>query len=268
MKFSVKEIDILDSKVGPGLKIGDYTFGCARITQIAMEEGKALKDYALEGMCLGYKAMAETVKTDGSSAAQTTSAANVKTITVLNTDALNTAPYANNYVLFSKDAEGAVSIIHNTADLVQLFQLPDKDAEEMDKYIGMLAGQRNLDMVRYVDLETGTDSIMFVNLFDREVVEAILDDDNAQATNSFVSMMRSAEFRSELENHNFIKLMVMSVAQTGQDRYNKLNRDDVLAEMAKTFSSIRYWKEGNLCVPSVKDINDYMDQMKEQIRIQ
>lgn len=265
MKFSVKEIDILDSKVGPGLKIGDYTFGCARITQIAMEEGKALNDYALEGMCLGYKATTEAVKPEESSAVQKPAA---KTVMVLNTDALNTAPYANNYVLFSKDTEGAVSIIHNTADLVQLFQLPDKDAEEMDKYIGMLAGQRNLDMVRYVDLETGTDSIMFVNLFDREVVEAILDDDNAQATNSFVSMMRSAEFRSELENHNFIKLMVMSVAQTGQDRYNKLNRDDVLAEMAKTFSSIRYWKEGNLCVPSVKDINDYMDQMKEQIRIQ
>lgn len=265
MKFSVKEIDILDSKVGPGLKIGDYTFGCARITQITMEGGKTLKDYALEGMCLGYKATTEAVKPDESSAVQKPAA---KTVMVLNTDALNTAPYANNYVLFSKDVEGGVSIIHNTADLVQLFQLPNKDAEEMDKYIGMLAGQRNLDMVRYVDLETGTDSIMFVNLFDREVVEAILDDDNSQAANSFVSMMRSAEFRSELENHNFIKLMVMSVAQTGQDRYNKLNRDDVLAEMAKTFSSIRYWKEGNLCVPSVKDINDYMDQMKEQIRIQ
>ncbi|WP_347281418.1 hypothetical protein [Turicimonas muris] len=179
------------------------------------------------------------------------------------------APGANNYALFYADNEtGDTSIIHDTGDLVELFNLPESDAAELDKYIGMLAEQRNLELVRYVDIEDDKEAIIFVNQFDREIVESVLDDDAVAAGASYMNMLRSPEFRTDLETHNFIKLMVISVAQTGQDRYNKLTRDDVLAEMAKTFSSIRYWKDGELRVPSVKDINDYMDQIKEQIRIQ
>lgn len=266
MRLKIKEVAILDSKVGNGLKIGKYTFGCARITKVDLDEGITLRDCALEGLSVGYK----PVQVDLSTAAdgEKTPAASRLTSMELITDTLD-APGANNYALFYADNEtGDTSIIHDTGDLVELFNLPESDAAELDKYIGMLAEQRNLELVRYVDIEDDKEAIIFVNQFDREIVESVLDDDAVAAGASYMNMLRSPEFRTDLETHNFIKLMVISVAQTGQDRYNKLNRDDVLAEMAKTFSSIRYWKDGELRVPSVKDINDYMDQIKEQIRIQ
>lgn len=253
MTLSVREIDILSSKVGPGLKIGDNTFGCARITAAELEDGKTLRDCALEGLCLGYKGILTGEGKDQ------------KPEIVLDETDISAA---SNYVLFYQNDENGASVIHNTTDLVKLFKLPETDAVELDKYLDMLADQRNLELTRYMDKDTNTEALMFVNKFDREIIETVLDEGGKAAVPMYNGMMQSSEFRSELTSHNFIKMFVMSIVQTGQDRYNKLNRDDVLLELARSFSSITYWKEGELRVPSVKDINDYMDTIRENIFIQ
>ncbi len=259
MKFTVNEIDILDSRAGEGLRVGDKTIGCARVTGITLEDGKTLYDYAKEGLVLETISHLELVYGDGE-----------EEVLALNDKDIKNS---NNYVLFVREpdnadgSKGDVSVILGCKDITDLFKLPESDAENLQKYLGLLAEQRGLVMINYTDLETNTESIMFVNQFDREIVDALLDNDQADAKNSYKSMLSSNEFRSELQTHNFIRTFLLSIVKTGQDRYNKLNRDDVITEVAKKLVGITYWVDGELVTPTVKNINDYLVDITENIRI-
>jgi hypothetical protein len=254
MKMKVDQVAILSSNTGEGLKVGDKTIGCAKITQLTLEDGKTLQDYAKEGLCLGYK----PVKIENGEGENPS--VEIQLIDDLKAGA--------NYVIFIRDGE-EVSIVLNTLDFTRLFQLPDEDAAQMDKYLGMLAKQRQLEMLRYEDIETGEESIFFVNQFDREINELVLDEetDAATAVNVYNNMVANVEFRTELQTDNFIKMFLMTIVQTGQDRYNKLHKTDIVKEVAEKLATVTYWKDGVLYKPSVKDINDLLTDVSDNIRI-
>jgi len=264
MKFTVNGIQILNSQVGEGIRIGDKTIGTAYITSATFEEGKTLEDFAKEGMVVGYE-MAQPAQ--GEEGGVTSPADLMK----LNFDDISGA---TNYVLFIREPQnedgtpGNCSIVLNTKDITRAFGLPDEDAETMRRYLGMTAKQRQLEVVDYTDLDTGEPAIFFVNKFDREIVDAMLDNDHQAAVTSYQNMLVSSEFRSQLITHSFIKTFLMVIVQAGQDRYNKIYRDDNIEKAAKILSGITYWKDGVLHSPSVKDINDYAQEVTEHIIIE
>lgn len=253
MKFSVTEVDILRSQTGEGLKVGDKTIACARVTKIGnLENGKTLKDLAKEGICLGYK---------------TNEAGNA---IVLDEDNLKEA---SNYVLVFRDPEnedgtpGDVSIILTTEDIAELYGLPKEEAELMNLHLGALVKQRGLMMVRYTDAETNKEALLFTNQFDREINDAVLDDAMDEAMENYQRMMNNLDYRTELQTDNFIRMFLMSIDQTGQGRYNLLNRDNVIEQAAKLISGITYWEDGVLHKPSVKDINESISEIAGHITI-
>ena len=263
MKFTVKQIQILNSQVGEGLKIGDKTIGTGIITAMDTEDGVSLVDLAKEGLVLGYD-LTEPEKNDNGEP-------------VLGSEKIKLneedVAKATNYVLFIREpakedgTPGDCSVVLNTKDITKAFGLPDSDAEMMKKYLGATARQRQLELVEYTDLETGEESIFFVNQFDREVVDSVLDDDVDGAVTTYMNMLNSPDFRSQVVSHSFIKTFLMVIVQTGQDRYNKIHRQDIIEKAAELLSGITYWKDGELHKPSVKDINDYVSEITEHIII-
>lgn len=251
MKFTVKQIAILQAKTGEGLRVDDKVIGCAKITSIDTENGASLEEFAKEGICLGYEL------TDD------------KTSLTLNKEDIAKGV---NYVMFIREPgeegkPGPISTVLNTLDITKAFGLPDADAEMMEKYLGALANQRGLQLVHYTDMESGTNSMMFVNQFDRELNDMVLAGDTKEATNTYQSMLANPEYRTELQTDNFIRLFVMAVVQAGQDRYNKLHRTDVIEKVAKLIAGIKYWEDGVLHTPSVKDVNDFVEEIKEYIEV-
>lgn len=268
MKFTVTGVSTLPTRVGDGLKVGDVELGCARIASVEMEEGKTLLDYAREGMCLGYRLDKVTPESND----PTAEAPAPRNVLRLLGDDLGAA---NNYVLVIVDPkDNSTSVVLNTLDITNLYGLPEEDAENMNKYIEALAHQRNLSLVRYTDGTTGEEAFFFTNQFDREINEDILAGDDPEiegdaeiAAAKYLQLMNSPQFRSELETHNFIKLFVVDLVHAGENRYNKLHRDDVIDEIAAKMCEITYWCDGVLCVPSIADIEDYMNHIKGGIRV-
>lgn len=268
MKFTVTGVTTLPTRMGNGLKVGGVELGCARIASVEMEEGKTLLDYAKEGMCLGYR-LDKVAQTSEDPAAETPAPRNVLSLLADSLDA------ANNYVLVIVDPENnSTSVVLNTLDITSLYGLPEEDAENMNKYIEALAHQRNLSLVRYTDGATNEEAFFFTNQFDREVNENILASDdpdiegNAEiAAAKYLQLMNSPQFRSELETHNFIKLFVVDLVHAGENRYNKLHRDDTIDGIAAKLCQITYWCDGVLCSPSIADIENYMDIIKSGIRV-
>lgn len=268
MKFTVTGVETLPTRLGNGLKVGDVELGCARIAKITMEDGKTLLDYAKEGMCLGYRLdKVSPAPNDPESEIPTP-----RNVLSLLADSLDTA---NNYVLVIVDPkDNSTSVVLNTLDITNLYGLPEEDAENMNNYIEALAHQRNLTLVRYTDGATNEESFFFTNQFDREINEDVLASDDPEiegdaeiAAAKYIQLMNSPQFRSELETHNFIKLFVVDLVHAGENRYNKLHRDDTIDEIAAKLCQITYWCDGVLCNPSIADIENYMDIIKGSIRV-
>ncbi|MCM1219759.1 MAG: hypothetical protein NC548_35200 [Lachnospiraceae bacterium] len=268
MKFTVTGVTTLPTRAGNGLKVGDVELGCARIANVELEEGVTLLDCAREGLCLGYhpdKVPVEPVNPEADTPQP-------RTILALETENLDRA---NNYVLVIVDPKtNSTSVVLNTLDITNLYELPEEDAKTMNEYIEALANQRNLTLIRYTDGSTGEESFFFTNQFDRELNEDILASDDPEiegdaeiAAAKYLQLMNSPQFRSELETHNFIKMFVVDLVHAGENRYNKLHRDDVIEELAAKLCQITYWCDGVLCVPSIADIEDYMNHIKGDIRV-
>ena len=254
--FNIKNVEVLTSQVGRGLKIGNTTLGCAKITEIELPEGATLKQIAeADGITLGYK-VSDNRNTD---------APNEHAKIEFNTTDLTTAV---NYVLVTiDDEEKETNVVTSCKQITELFDLPDEDAEALTTYIGELATSRNLNMVQTEDLD-GNPFFFFVNTFDQDMLELYLDDDQDGLFNNFVGLTQSPEYHSELMNHNFIKMFLVGLIKANQDRYNTTHRDKVLCDIAKQLRSIRYWEDGRLLAPSIKDIEDFITEIKNQIVIE
>ena len=62
-------------------------------------------------------------------------------------------------------------------------------------------------------------------------------------------------------------MFLVALLNAGQDRYNKVHRDDVLYEVADKLKSISYFEDGVLLNPSVADIEDFCNKIKSVIRL-
>lgn len=257
MKFTIDQISILNSMTGEGIIIGGKTIGCAVITQLTKEKNVSYRDLALEGLCLGYG----IVKNE-----------NDEEIIKLHEDNLEES---QNYVLFYRDekkedgSQGDCHTILNTVELVKLFGLSEKDAEMMNNYLGALANQKNLRLETYTDLISGKPGIFFVNQFDREINDKILLNDPEGAKESYLNMLGNFDFKTEIQTHSFIKTFMMSVTQSCQNRYNAVNRRDVLMEVADKLSKITYWNDvGVLSTPTLKDVEGFFDAIRCFMRVE
>lgn len=268
MKLTVTGVATLPTRMGNGLKVGNVEIGCARIVNVELEEGKTLLDCAKEGMCLGYT-LEKVTPASNDPTADTPAPVNELR---LNEDDLGSA---NNYVLVIVDpATNETSVVLNTTDITNLYGLPEEDARTMNEYIDALAHQRNLTMVRYTDGATGEEAFFFTNQFDREVNEDVLADGDPEiegdakiAAGKYIQLLNTPQYRSELETHNFIKLFVVDLVRAGEDRYNKLHRDTAIDNIIAEICGITYWCDGTLCRPSIADVDNYMDIIKNGIRI-
>lgn len=258
MNIRIEQVSPISSQTGIGLSVGDITLGVAIVRAISMEEGETLVDYAKEG---GLSLAHSLRQVEG---------------TVISGDALagvaiefdeESLEKARNYVLIAVDKDKNTSIIGTAKDITEVFSLPEEDAEMLDKYLPVLADSRNLSVVKYFDPDRNEECMMFTPNYDAEIMEHYINGEIEEAKQKEVSIQRNPQFQVELSTHNFIKMMLIAVVKTGQDRYNKIYRDDKIEEAAKLLSGITYWDDGKLYTPSVADINAYTNEMKKDIRI-
>lgn len=251
--FKIESYEVLPSQVGKGLTVGDVVIGCGRITSIELPaKNTNLKQIAeADGLSLGYKPIAPSALTP-----------NAQFSIEYNTfDLAN----ANNYVLFiSKDDK--IELVKNTSQITEMFDLTGEDAELLDKYIGNLANTRNLSMLKTTDLD-GEEFMFFVNKIDETMMDYYFSNNREASIQTYAGMMRSPELMAEIESHNFIKMFLIGLVKACQDRYNTIHRDKVLCKLAKELCEIRYWDDGVLLSPSIKDIEDFMNEMKNQILV-
>ena len=258
MKFTIDQIEILSSKAGDGITVGDKIIGCAVIRSIRTENGKLDKfifgNLVREGLCAKYR-VAEGE--DGE----------FLVLDIEGTD-LGNMVNGNNYVLFIKDkTSGEVTTVLNTLDITRLFQLDDEDAVIMAKYLGALANQKSLILQEYTDIDSGQTAMFFVNQLDREIIDLILDDKGIEATNSYKHMLSNQQYMVDMTTHSFIKTFLMSTVKSCQDRYNTVHRLNVIKEIAEKVSGITYWDDGIMKSPSVRDVCDYLKEAERFVRI-
>ena len=251
--FNIKTVDVLTSKTGKGLTIGNRTIGCARITEIELPEGATLKQVAeADGLTLSYD------MTDPSNIVP-----NQRPNIEFNTKDLTKA---DNYVLVIIGEDDTVNVVTHCSQITELFDLPEEDGNALMTYIGDLASSRNLVMMTTENLDEEP-FFFFVNAFDQSMFELFLKNDKDALFNNYVNLSRSPEFYAELTSHNFIKMLLVGIVKASQDRYNSTHRDKVLCDIANQLRGIRYWNDGRLLAPSVKDIEDFFTEIKNQIII-
>lgn len=251
--FNIKTVDVLKSKTGKGLKIGNRMIGCARITEIELPEGATLKQVAeADGLTLSYDMVNPS-----------NIVPNQRPNIDFNTKDLTKA---DNYVLVIIDEDETTTVVTHCSQITELFDLPEEDGDALMKYIGDLAATRNLAMLTTEDLDDNP-FFFFVNTFDQTMFELYLKNDQENLFANYVQLSRSPEFYAELTSHNFIKMFLVGVVKASQDRYNQTHRDKILCDIAKQIRSIRYWDDGKLLAPSMKDCEDYFTEIKNQIII-
>lgn len=237
--FTIKGVDIIPTQAGRGLKIKDFEIGCARIVSIntdtPIEDDKTLS----LGMTYSQdKGLFFDTKNIGS---------------------------GKNYVLIKIEGDN-VSTITSPKDICDIFELDEKDADTLGQYIGALANDRQLVLTIGKDLE-GEDIMYFTNAFDKELSDDFRNGDIEKANEKYLSMMKSAEYRAEYTSDNFIKMFLIAIIQSSQDRYNKVNRNDKLLKVAELLTDIKYWNDGQLLNPSILDIENYINDIKSAIKV-
>lgn len=240
--FNINSVEIIPSQLGSGLKIKDFEVGCARIVDVELDNNTPEEN----GLSLGYM----LIENEGDN------------VLYFEEDIKN----ANNYVLV-KIENGTTTTLTNSKDICDIFELPETDAEILAQYIGALATDRQLVMKQTKDLN-GDDLMFFTNSFDNELTQDYINGDIDAATSKYLSFMSSADYRAEHSSHNFIKMFLIAIITACQDRYNKVYRGDALEQAANILRNIKFWNDGQLCNPSILDIENYINDIKSIIRVQ
>lgn len=246
--FNISNVLIIPSQAGNGLKIKDFEIGCAIIDKIEFPEG-TIQD-VVKGDNL-VPAMTLVAGEDGNHSLS------------LDYDKLS---MANNFVLVKIDSEKNVTAIKSADEICDIFGLGLQDAEMLNGYIGALANDRQLVYNVGTDMD-GDDFMFFTNLADAEIMEHLKNGDDVEAANLFNSILSNKDYMAEYSSRNFIKMFLIALIKACQDRFNKVNRDDVLRQVAGILGDIQYWDDGQLLKPSVLDIENYLTDIKSAIRI-
>jgi hypothetical protein len=240
-------VDILPSKAGKGLKVKNFEIGCARIIGVDVPEGEEVETLFNGPNGLLSYGFIETEEG------------------IITTNDLSSR-IANNYVLV-KIEDNAVSTINSAKEICEIFELSDNDADTLDQYITALATDRQLVLNRDEDL-AGNPLMYFTNTVDNEISEVWASGDVSKAREMYDSINASPDFRAEYKNNSFIKMFLMALISACQDRYNKVNRDERITRAAAVLGSIRYWNDGQLYKPTVRDIENYLDSVKDSILVE
>lgn len=257
--FKIKEVEPLLSKTGMGIKIGNVTVGCAKITGIEIPTNTTLKQIAqADGLVFGYK------MGDPSNIVP-----NQRPSIIFD---VNNIDAANNYVLVvisegEDEDTPKIDVVTSASQITTLFNLPEEDVAKMEQYIGELANRGQLSKIDTEDLE-GNPFFFFVNKIDEKMMDLYYENNQDALFQNYVGMTQSPEFMAEYGNDNFIKMLMVGIIKASQDRYNFIHRDQKLKEIADSLTKIRYWNDGVLLKPSVKDIEDFMGEIKNQIVVQ
>ena len=246
--FKITKVDIIPTQAGNGLKIKDFEIGCARIVEVDFgNDAEFIDNLERTGLSVGC-----TMHRNESNG----------TDLFFDKDLSN----AKNYVLVKIDAEGQVSTINSAKDICDIFDLPDTDADMLNMYIGALAGDRQLVMGNAKD-DDDTSIMFFTNRVDREITTDYIEGELKSATDKYMQIMGSADYRAEYFSDNFIKMFLIAIITSSQDRYNKVHRDETLKKVAEMLMDIKYWNDGQLCNPSILDIENYINDIKSVIRV-
>lgn len=255
--FKITKVEPLQSRTGLGINIDGVTIGCAKIKEIELSQGTDfLTVVKASGLVLDHKLVE---RGDGQER---------RAVVSFNSDNLESA---NNYVLVlisNQNDEEKIDIVTSASMITDLFKLPHEDADMLDMYIEELADRDQLTRIGITDSDEQP-MFFFVNKFDEEIMDLYYDGDEnglIQTYNSF--LLQSPEFMAEYNNDNFIKMLMVGIVKACQDRYNNIHRDKKLKQVADMIAGIRYWNDGNLLKPSVKDIEDFMTEIKNQIVVQ
>lgn len=263
------------SKLDEGIPFSHYTIGCARVASIHFEENETLESYKDSGMVFDVKIA------DSEPNNQNTSLEEVENRMIAEFDFDKGLSNARNYILYvinnDKDSEdaGETSIIGNMADIVEIFNLPKEEIPQLEKNLPILLEQRQLCMVTYTDPIRNEECMMFVPDFDAEITEHILTDDVNEknvAARKVQNMMNSgnpgtADYRTQLTSHSFIKMMLYTLMETGQKRYNHYHCDAVLTQVSSILSNITYYEGGELKTPTLSDMEAYLNMIKKGIKV-
>lgn len=257
--FTIKKVDLITSQTGRGIRIGNVVLGCARIVEVELPEDVTLLEVAkADGLTLPYSLKQPTIPDDEIGEEGEKAVVEFDEESILN---------GSNYVLVTINENDEVEVVGNWGQITDLFELPASDAENLKKNISKLAESRNLFIKNAEDLE-GNSFFFFVNQFDEEILGYHYDDDADKVLQTYMALQQSREYLTEISTHNFIKMLLVGLVKTSQDRYNDIHRDKVLLDAAKLISGIRYWNDGNLLKPSIKDVEDFITEIKNRIVIE
>ena len=246
--FKITKVDIIPTQAGNGLKIKDFEIGCARIVEVDFGNNENFIDNLEKtGLSAGC-----TVHHDE------------ETGTKLFFD--NDLSNAKNYVLVKIDKDNNVSTINSAKDICEIFDLPESDVEMLNMYIGALANDRQLIMDFAKD-DDDASIMFFTNIVDAEITQDYINGELEDATNKYMKIMDSADYRAEYISDNFIKMFLIAIITSSQDRYNRVHRDETLQKVADMLMDIKYWNDGQLCSPSILDIENYINDIKGVIRV-
>lgn len=250
---NITRVDIIPGLSGDGIKVMDFEVGCAKVTE--MEVDGTSTD------TLTHELMEEHGFVCGWGVNDPSEEEPIKF-----SDSILTG---NNYVLvlITKNDEGnkEVTVIANADDLCGIFGLSQEDADMLNNYIGALATDRQLLMNKTSE-EDGV--MFFTNMVDAEFTKDYLSDDKETMAARLNNLRSSSSYMSEYMSHNFIKTFLLTLVNACQDRYNKVHRDDTLRAIATAMGEITYWNDGQLCKPTVLDIENFINDIKGVITIQ
>lgn len=244
------------ARLDEGIPFAKSVIGVAQVTKLSMKPGDTLESYKESGMV--FDVVKDVV--DG------------KEVAKHDFSGLKTA---RNYVLYVIDNEGEYAgqpvILENTKDICEVFKLPEDEAATMMENLPTLAMQRQLCIIPYHNPERDEDCIMFAPDFDVEITDDMLAGNIEQAAAKITNMTNnpgSQDYRTQLISHAFIKMFLYTLVETGQKRYNYYNCEVPLIQMANKLSLLTYYTGGELHTPTISDIEQYLEKIKQQIKVQ
>lgn len=183
--------------------------------------------------------------------------------------------YGRNYVLISRayidnklSEELTILTIRN---IVDLFQLPESDVEDLTRFLPRSLIQKGLELQYCTNTDPDDDDsgdyLTFHPRYDTDVLNAYNNGDDATLERLVNHLICDDRFKAELLGDNYIQMYMSVLIQMCEDRFNKLNKDDLLTEIANKLINMKQLRDGELMPVTINDINEAFSLIRGKIGV-
>lgn len=197
---------------------------------------------------------------------------------------------AKNYVMCFIYNDGTSKLVSNGAALSALCEFTDEDAEILHYWLLGLDGTGSGIPIVVSEVEIdNVKTLVFGNLYeyyaemekeeaDRAYKAAFGDNDvSKDAADEFERTFQSTyakltkaypDMQRNCDTDMYARSILAKLGAVIQKRYNQIHFDDVIREVAKTISDVRYFNDNGEIVPlSITALENMFSKIKDEIRI-